>query len=518
MNKITIFLFCSLLTSGLWSQKQLYISPGTNVTLGPSVGVYAGDDVTIEGTLTATSNATKSASFIAASGTVAGDITYKRYVSATGASWNHVAPPVGAETQDVQTFVEHADNAIRTNPGTGNYAVGTWESENNDGEKWAYHNPSPTPGVVTQHTISNFVNGQGYTTSRSTAGIYTFTGAMATADVTKVIGGAGANWTAIGNPYPSFIDASAIYNANSTHLSAVASAMYLWNPTLARWDVFNASSTDQQLHPGQAFLVKAKAGATATKDFVFTETLQKFQNATTNAILRTTPVQKVVVQLTNGTDAATTTIKYFSNTTAGFDLGWDAASFNVQTAAFSIDTHLVADSEGINYTLQCLNDSAYETDVILLSVKAGANQDISFSAVASNLPADMEVYLEDKINNTIQKISDASYTITISEAIDGIGNFYLHASRTVLSNEEVATISSSLNLYKTSNRSLRITGFETQGTASLKIYNTIGQQVFAQEFSMQSINDVALPSLQTGVYIVQVASENGRHTKKIIIE
>ena len=519
MNKIMCLLFCSLLTNVIWSQ-QLFVSATGDMTITPTSYVYIGGNVEIAatGNLTVVSNATHSASLIAASGSVTGNITYNRYIPATGSSWNHVAPPVG--TQDVQTFVADANNGIRTNPTTGNYAVATWKSENAVNKRWTYHNEAPTSGVVNQQTLGNFVNGQVYTTSRTGAGTYTFTGAMATTDVTKAIGGAGSNWTLIGNPYPSFLSASAVYTANASVLDASAAGLYLWNPEgEGSWTVFNAASTDQQLHPGKGFFVKAKTGAmaTTTQDFVFSEALQTAQG-TTDAFFRTTPQQKVVVNLTSATGSATTTLKYFSNTTQGFDLGWDATSFDGETTSFSIDTHLVADSEGVNYTLQCLNDSAYEDAPIALAVKAGANEEITFSALASNLPADMDVYLEDKLNNTIQKINDASYTVLLTAAIEGIGNFYLHTSRTTLKTEELLPTVSTLTAYTTNNTNLRITGFTTPGGAVLKMHNTLGQQVFAHDFTIQNVNDIALPSVRTGVYIVQVGNGVETLTKKIVLE
>ena len=523
MNKIMCMLFCCFLTSIIWSQK-LYVAAGESLTIMPTAHVHTEGDVEVAatGTLSIGSDATHSGVLIANVGTVTGDITYQRYVPATGTSWNHVAPPVG--TQDVQAFVVDADNAIRTSAGTGNYALATWKSENELGQKWTYHNESPDAGTPTQQTLSNFVNGQGYTTSRSSAGTFTFTGALTTTDVTKAIGGAGLNWTAVGNPYTAFLSAAAVYTANQAVLDANSAALYLWSPAASgvsgTWVPFNESSTDEQLHPGKGFLVRAKVGATATttQDFVFSKAQQAPQG-TTGDFFRRTPVQKIVLRLHSPTASASTTLKYFPNTTSGFDLGWDAAAFNGTNTHFSIDSHLLTDSEGVNFALQCLNDNEYEEAPVALAVKAAANQALTFEAETSNLPADMEVYLEDKRNNTITKISNgASYTVALTEAIEGIGNFYLHASKTILKTEEPLPVVRNLNAYTTRKDNLRITGFETQEDAVLSIYNTLGQEVFVHRFAMQSVNDIALPNFRSGIYIVKIAGTAANLTKKIIIE
>lgn len=519
--KQTIYIFIFTIVSCFsWSQ-ELHIAADTDATIKPSGHMYTGKNVAIIGTLAVESNATKSGSFIAANGTVGGDITYKRYINTTGTSWNLAAPPV--KTQAVQPFVTNNDNGIRVDPQTNNYAVAIYKNTNIDGEKWVYQNDSPTGN--TQVTLTDFVNGQGYRTGRSGAGIYTFTGTMATSDVIKEIGGGGSNWTCLRNPYPSFISASSLYIANKDILHTNSKGIYLWNPEgnsgSGKWEILNKSSPDQQLHPGQAFFVRSITGATTatTQDFIFTESLQEVEETTTNDMLINTSVQSIDLNLSNGTITSSTTLKYFPNTTTGLDIGWDASSFNTDIQNFSVDTHLVADSQDVNFAIQCLSDSEYETSVVPLSVKVAANEEITFSAIANNLPSGMNVYLEDKINNTIEKINDnASYTITTTNPIDGIGRFYLHTSSTSLSINTLSPQLNSLNIYKTSNRNLKIIGLERQGIASLKIYNIIGQEIFTHVFTMQPEYDAALPILKTGVYFVQIASEKRKHTKKIIIE
>ncbi len=513
MNKKLLYLILMISTS-IWSQ-DLYVSSGGNITIKSTSNIHVSGNISVDasGSLVAESDATHSASLIN-NGSVTGNVTYSRYVPATGTSWNHIAPPVG--TQDVLSFVLASENAIRTGT-AGNYALAVWESANNSGEKWAYHNESPT--TATQQDIGNFENGQGYSTSRTSSGTYTFTGGVTTSDVTKYIGGAGSNWTAIGNPYPAYLSAKAVYEANTTVLNEAALGMYLWDPTTAQWVVFNASSSDQQLHPGKGFLVKSKAGAqvTDTQSFVFPSSLRVFQG-TTDTFLRTTPVKKVVIHLNSANAVSATTLKYFSSTTSGFDLGWDAAAFDGQSTTFSINTQLVEDSEGVDYTLQCLNENDYQSNVVSLSVKTGANEPITFFAETQNLPANMDVYLEDKLNGTIQKINDTSYTITPSEALDGIGNFYLHTSSTTLTYEDLTALESNWNVYKKDNRTLFISGLQQNERASLLLYNALGQKMFSTDYAIQNTNEVSIPNLKAGLYIVKISTEVKQYTKKIIIE
>lgn len=506
-------MFCTILTSVAWSQ-DLFVGAGGHVTIKPTAFVYAGGNVEViaGGSLTAESDATSSSSFLAKDGIITGNITYKRHVNNT--NWHLVSPPTG--TQDIDTFVKDVANGINGPSANGNYAVAYYNNANDGGDQWVYHNLSPD--AVNEEILTNFVNGQGYSMGRTSPGTYTFTGAMAFTNVDHTIGGGLLDWTCVGNPYPSFLPAndetSSVLQENEGILHDEHLALYLWDGLTVTYVAVNLATPGVQLAPGQAFMVKSKSD---NETFTFNEELQSIQVGVSDNFQRTATTPSVLVNLSNGSDTSTTELKYFSNTTSGLDIGWDAGAFRVGTPpSLSIDTHLVSDSQGTDFMLQCLSDSNYE-DIVPLSVRASAGEEITFDAVASSLPLDMNVYLEDKINNTIQKINDASYTVTLTDAVNGIGNFYLHTSRTALSIDDTNVLNT-VNLYKTSNSNLRITGLQEEGKASVKMYSLTGQEVLEHSFTMQRVNDVTLPSLKTGVYLVQVVSEDGKYTKKLIIE
>ena len=501
----------NVVTSSVNYAQELYVASDAEVTIKPSTYVYAGSDVSIVGTgiLTAESDATSSSSFIA-DASVTGDVTYKRYVvggadsGTVGTSWHLVSAPVGE--QDIATFGADAANEVST---SGNkYAIAYYKNDNLPTKKWEYYTTAST---------EDFVRGQGYSTHRGSSGVYTFKGTMDTAPVGVTLTPASIDhpWFSVGNPFPSFLSTTAVYADNTAILDVTTyNALYVW--VGASYVAKNNSSTGELLPPGQAFLIKSKDANSQT--FTFNETSQTTQVGATDLFERTAAVPSVVVNLTSGTESAKTTLKYFSNTTKGLDVGWDAGSFYNGTKSFSIDTHLVNDSEGINITLQCLPTAAYETTVVSLAVNAAAGQTINFNALAENLPTGINVYLEDKINNTYQNINDASYTVTLTNAVNGIGNFFLHTSSSSVLNVEDAALNTALNLYKTNNTTLRITGLQDQNNASIKMYSITGKEVLANHFIATRKTDIQLPTLATGVYFVNIVSENVKLTKKIIIE
>ena len=480
-----------------------YVSPKSDINVTGSLEVVAGGDVTIS------SDATHSGSLIV-SGTATGAISYQK--SIPDGNWHFVSAPV--ETQSINAFIVDAANGIPTSV-TNNYGVSTYNNANAAGTRWEYENTSTTP-------VGNFTTGKGYSNKRTAAGYYTFKGTMATADVVVTTASSTAHkWEVVGNPYPSFLPAN--NNANGTNnilvqnidnLEAEYKYLSFWDG--AAYQVINHAADAIHITPGQAFMVRASAnGAT----FTFPENLQTAQVAATTTSYRVTETPEVTLSLLSGTVTKTTTLKYFSNTTAGLDPGYDAGTYIDTTPIFAIDTHLVSDSQGIDFTLQCLPNNNFETSIVPLSIKAVANESITFSADAINLPAGLKIFLEDKEAQTVTDITTTSHQVTPNEALNGIGRFYMHTAESVLSIKE-NDFATSLNMYQTSNTNLRITGLELQGaTAFVKMYTVLGTVVMNTSFKAENVNDVALPeNLATGIYLVQVVANGKKQTKKLIIE
>jgi len=147
-----------------------------------------------------------------------------------------------------------------------------------------------------------------------------------------------------------------------------------------------------------------------------------------------------------------------------------------------------------------------------------ANESITFSADAINLPDGLKIFLEDKEAQTITDITTVSHQVTPNETLNGIGRFYLHTAASVLSTED-SGFATTLNIYKTSNTNVRITGLQPQGTAVVKLYSLVGKEVMMYSFKMETVNDIALPkNLAAGLYLLQLVANGAKQTKKLIIE
>ena len=516
MKRIIYLMWCIFLTNVAWSQ-DLHVDSGASITTASGSVLFVGSNTSIHGSgsLTTNSDVAASGSFIL-SGTTTGNITYKRYIAST--NWHLVAAPV--TSQDISNFVGVAGNAVADNTGGGNdnYAVSYYKNTNTPGTRWTYHNTVNTaPENQENLTDSNFITGQGYSMKRTAAGDYTFTGTMADTDVSvsiPTISGSTHLWSAIGNPFPSFLTVSEISAANPNALDAGAFGyLYVWNGASY---VPESLTSSLQLAPGQAFMVRARSNGLS---FVFSKTLQKHNSGTATFYRPSTATPTISIHLTKGTSSKSANLEFLDSATAGLDVGYDAGAYQDGTPSFSINTHLVSDSQGIDFTRQSLPISSLDSKVsIPLSINAGINEEVTFRADTNNLPDGVSVYLEDTLNNTFTNLTDTPLSLKITAALSGIGRFYLLTTSGVLSTE--TNLSSALiNVYKTSNGAVKVTGLTSGSTATFSLFTMSGQEVMATKFIAQNVQEILLPaSLSTGVYLVNIVSDLGTFHKKIVIE
>ena len=155
--------------------------------------------------------------------------------------------------------------------------------------------------------------------------------------------------------------------------------------------------------------------------------------------------------------------------------------------------------------------------VVPVGVDALANAEITISAELNNFPANINVFLEDKLENTFTRLDATSnFSTTLSTDVNSTGRFYLHTTSASLSTGSVLN-NNPVSIYTTTRDNLRIVGVKS-GTANVKLFNILGKQVLNTSFEGTGSNDIHLPALSNGVYIVQVKNETGTINKKVIIE
>jgi hypothetical protein len=300
--------------------------------------------------------------------------------------------------------------------------VSYYKNTNAAGNRWTYQNTSPS--AENQETLTSFTAGHGYSMKKTTAGDYTFTGAMASADVSVTIPTTATTgshlWSAIGNPFPSFLplnDVANILADNVAKLDPSFAFLYFWNGTSKEYDPIGLGDAALQLAPGQAFMVRAKSTSEA---FVFSKASQNHNSGAATFYKSSTATPTISVRFTNGALNKVTNLEFLDSATTGLDVGYDAGAYQDGTPSFSINTHLVSDSQGIDFTRQSLPTSSLDNEVsIPLSINVGIDEQVTFSAATNNLPDEVSVYLEDTFNNTFTNLTEAPLELKTTSALSG---------------------------------------------------------------------------------------------------
>lgn len=480
---------------------DIIIDANSSLTVELESFLIINGKLTQNGTLAIKSNATANGSLIA-KGTSVGDITYKRYVSSSATStegWHIISSPVNGK--NISDFYgDVAQNGTKR-------AIAPYVNTNGANLKWDYY--------TTANTTDEFIAGKGYIAKRSTAGTLDFVGALNTdnAGVTIELLATGDQNNAIGNPYTSYINSyDFLISLDNDRLTE--RTLWFWDESAnggAGEYITKNTASEYKIAPGQGFFVKAKT----TGNITFTEDLQIHSYFDTFLKQDSNPAIKIAI--TDGTLIKKTEIFYSADKTTGFDDGYDSSVFSSVSNPFAIYTQLVANNEDKDLAIQTLPDSGYENMIIPIGVTAAIGKEITFSITAENLPNGVNVYLEDRLLNTYTRLDEANanYKVTLVDASNGTGRFYMHTVSKALST--ASAILNSVSMYKTTKNTLRIAGLQ-EGNTAVKIFTILGKQVLTENFAANGIKEILLPKLANGVYIVELQNKTGKLSKKIIIE
>jgi hypothetical protein len=429
-------------------------------------------------------------------------------------NWSIISPPVIG--QSVKTFVEDTSNAIRINttPTPNRYAVAKYNDANAALSKWEYYDTNVGAGV-------NFDIGTGYSISRASAGVVSFTGTIQ--KNTLNVAAAHDKWVAIGNPYSAYYPANKrdaggldFITNNTTKLAANAQAVYMWDDIGLKYDAIAdlAGSTQKVIAPGQGFFIKMKSTGTDemvafNNSNVGTKT-SLTGNHTFNKNYNSTPYIKLYVE--KGTIKVGTDIIFSETATNGFDIGQDIINFG--TSEFDVTTQLLDNSSTEEYTIQSISKGDYVNQIVPISLKANAASEVIFTASAFNLPDDIKIYLEDKELSKFFELSDnKDYKLTLNESVNGFGRFYAHFSRGALN-----VVENDIDEMQILNQNnfIHIKGLDS-GLLSIEVFDINGKRVLNRNENFEKLNAIDLSSLSKGVYLVKVTKETRIASKKILI-
>lgn len=449
----------------------------------------------------------RTGSTLIVNGTSTGNVSYRRDLTnslvATEA-WYLMGSPVAGVTFD-DTFVANNDIAISVD---GDRGVATYNTGSTGAAAWTYlasgGTINNTPGIG--YSIKIDPDGNSTAPEVGADGRLFFTGTINTTDISPALND-GNGFYLLANPYTSFVDSGVFLGAN-TNLDA---QIWLWDQASGNYGV-QVSGDNFMVAPGQGFFAKLNSGTSVT----FAETNQAVRPGSGDTFQKTARTE-IKLLMNDGVSNRFAKFYYLDNATTGFDNGWEGETFGGIKNSVDVFSQLVSDNQGKNYQVQSLPKSDMENLVIPIGLRANAGKEITFTSETLSLPDGLKVFLEDREAGVTTRLDEnnSEYKVTLNSNLDGVGRFYLYAKSSVLSTENINL--ERVSMYKTNTSNLRVVGLQ-QGNLNVKIFNILGKQMVNSSFPAKGVVDISLPKLATGVYIVQLNTDKGTITKKIILE
>ena len=486
---------------------SLSIDASSSLQVSGSGAINVTGNFTNNGTVTMSSNASTSSSLIV-QGTANGTVTYQRG-DLVANQWYVISAPVTG--QSIKEFAENVANDIRINTTVtpNRYAIAYYDDSNSTGSKWVYYT---TDDLATN--ALTFESGRGYAISRATNGSVSFTGNLENSSVAKAI--TASEWNAVGNPFTAFLPINEnsgdnFIADNSGSLDPSYVAAYIWDQAQNKYVPNSLVSSENSLAPGQGFLVKA---ATSANSITLDQDQRLNQPATGGTFSKASKSDKQTIKLlvSNGKLQVNTLVILNETATEGLDPGYDIGNYG--KTSFDIFTRLVEDDEGIEFAIQSLATPENKS-IIPLGIKATANSKLQLTMEANNIPQDLELYLEDTKENTLQKLDNSTIEIDVIE--DNSERFKLHLLKASKTNIDPTIITDNTLKVFTIESDLIVEGI-SEGEFTLNLYNTQGVKVLETKRVSDGKTIIKLPKLATGIYLANVQYKEGNKQVKLIIK
>ncbi len=475
--------------------KNLFIEPrGT-------VEINNGQTLTVTGDLFIHSRSVSYAGEIINYGTLSilGTTTYERYIP--GDDWHIVASPVSG--QAINDFV--ISNSIQYFEQEDNYDLAPYDEST---DSW---NPYTT---ISNNT--NMVVGKGYAMRRSenasSTGIVSFTGTLNQADVQITLNRNNNGWNCLGNPFASALKGTGNENSflanNIDMLDPEFAGLYLWDYNINDYRVF-VNSDNEEIAPCQGFIIRAKNDGEIVN---IDADLQVFAFPSFKSEELPWPTINLIV---SGENVSNYTRFVFNNEmTNGLDPTYDAGKLK-GNPSFALYSHLVEDGN-VDLAVQALPIQNHEMLRIPLGLDCNDGGMVTFTAFTEELPAGMQVILEDTQNNEFTNLSGegTAYSTFIDVGTNGTGRFYL-----LTSNESITyTNELSRNELKINIKDKIIDVFLSEASnPEVTLYNSVGQLCDIKTESGTNKVSVNANSCPKGIYILMLKAQNEWYTQKVIL-
>ena len=490
------------------------------VEAGGYVQVNSGNTLTLTNDLTLESTSMSYSSLIS-DGTITGTVNYIRHVNSNNVVNGNdlISAPVSGQAFNV--FIGNNTNILAD--GSSDLVLFGGFDNNSSTEPFDLWDETDTTPLVA---------GKGYRTGITVgapSNLVTFSGTVNTGLVEIGIDqGSASTLNLVGNPFPSYLDSAKFLSVNDGVLLTSAKVIYGYNDSTDGTSAGDYTiiggflNPGLNIAPGQGFFVASNsdtgnmakfttAGTMAAPDMRLTTGGDDFISGRTSATLT-----NLKLNLSSTTANFITDIFFSELTTQGLDPSYDISLLGGVAPAFALFTHLVQDDENIPFAAQALGETDYNNVTIPLGVNANQGEQLTFSILGTTVPTTVDVYLDDTVANTSTLLNSGDYVFTPSVNLSGTGRFFLRFVDSALSTSENNFDRLTIFSNKTT-KTIVIAGQLLESTIA-NIYDIQGRLVTSKQLNADlTMQTIAVNSLQSGVYVVQLSDTAHNRTEKVII-
>lgn len=377
---------------------------------------------------------------------------------------------------------------------------------------------------------------------------------------------ADTNWNFVGNPYPSAIDIDAFFTQNNydamTSLGSIDGAIYLWSQNTAPSDNTNGNSNqnfttsdyatingsgeiaggdgvvpNRSIPSGQGFFLsynnngEVVSSSTNGDGDTISEGEVIFRNSmrvtgNNNQFFRSTnniENNKLWLNLTSDNGIfSQILIAYLDGATNGNDGAFYDARRNISTgmAAFMYST--INGDDNVFSIQGKASESISVNEIINLGLYTTITDPTLYTISIAQFEGDFfsnnTVYLIDNVMNTTHNLSNDDYTFT-SDTGDFNNRFQIVFNTNTLSIDTFELNTNSVSIIELENDIIQFTVPNHLTIASIKIYDTLGRQLYnGNETSNTNIEIINLSSLKSNMFIAKVELSNGQTISKKAIK
>ncbi|AUP78020.1 LamG-like jellyroll fold domain-containing protein [Flavivirga eckloniae] len=201
-----------------------------------------------------------------------------------------------------------------------------------------------------------------------------------------------------------------------------------------------------------------------------------------------------------------------NNTTNNFDIGYDAPLIEDGKE----DMYWIIDDRQM--VIQAVNNFNHDQQ-LPLGIKTNGTGIINIKIDSlNNIDDDLDVFLHDKKLDTYHNLINGDYQTYLEKGTYN-DRFEIVFSNTVLSKNDIETQDVLQVYYSKEKHSLIIHNPKSITVESIEIFTTLGQKLLSKSKNTNKkfIEENSLKQTMTGIYIVNINTENGVQSKKILM-